>query len=111
MPFRQRAVLILALLRSGVCWDDLAPEPRQVRRCGFCELHRRAMSEADRYKVIVTQIGGQFGAWQYEIHRDGRPLPARVQDTGFRTRYIATLAGNAAREDFLLGLAHEQRKA
>jgi hypothetical protein len=71
----------------------------------------RAMSAVDQYTVIVTQIGGRFGAWQYEIHRDGRPLPARVRDTGFKTRYIAKLAGDAAQQDFLLGLAQEQRKA
>jgi hypothetical protein len=68
------------------------------------------ISGPENFTVVVTQIGGRFGAWQYEIHRDGKPLPARVRDTGFRTRQIAMLAGNAALQDLLLGLAQEQSK-
>jgi hypothetical protein len=42
------------------------PKPRQAERGVFFEpLRRLAMSD-----VIVTQIGGRFGAGQYEIQRD-----------------------------------------
>jgi hypothetical protein len=68
------------------------------------------MSVADHFTVVVGQIGGRFGAWQWEIHRDGQPLPARVRGMGFKMRDTATLAGNAALRDFLSGLAQEQSK-
>jgi hypothetical protein len=49
--------------------------------------------------------------WGWEIYRDGKPLPARLHESGFRTEHTATLAGKVALRDFLEGLALEESKA
>jgi hypothetical protein len=73
------------------------------------------MSESERYAVVVRAIAAEvdippFKPWQWEIHRDGEPLPVRLRESGFKTEHTATLAGKVALRDFLLGLAEEQDK-
>jgi hypothetical protein len=81
------------------------------------------MSEADQYTVIVTQIGGRFGAWKYEIHRDGGRFPracgiqALGRDTSRRLpvtpparTFCSVWHKSSARRDFM-SLTDQQRAA
>jgi hypothetical protein len=68
-----------------------------------------------RYTIAVQMIAAQadalpFKPWGWELCRDGEPLPARIQESGFKTEHTATLAGKVALRDFLSGLAQEQTK-
>jgi hypothetical protein len=73
------------------------------------------MSEADRYTIAVHMIAAKadappFKPGQWEICRDGEPLPVRIRESGFKTEHTATLAGKVALRDFLSGLEEEQAK-
>ena len=73
------------------------------------------MSECDRYTIVVQMIAAEantppFKPWAWEIYRDGKPLPLRLRESGFKTEHTATSAGKVALRDFLLGLAEEQAK-
>jgi hypothetical protein len=83
----------------------------RVLQRGRDDLQSRAMSDVSRYTFNVTQIGGRYGAWQWEICRDGQPLPARLRAVGFRAKHTATLAGKVALGDFLWALMDEQNKS
>ena len=73
---------------------------------------RKAMSELDRYTLVVRARGGRYHPrpWSWEICRDGEPLPARLRGDGFATEYTATAAGNVALRYFLAGLREEEGK-
>jgi hypothetical protein len=70
---------------------------------------------SDRYTIVVHVIAAAastppFKPWAWEICRDGKPLPVRLRECGFKTEHTATLAGKVALRDFLSGLAEEQAK-
>jgi hypothetical protein len=74
----------------------------------------RAMS--DRYTIAVHMIAAEthiprFKWWASEVYRDGKPLPVRLRENGFKTEHTATLAAKVALRDFLSGLAEEQAKS
>jgi hypothetical protein len=60
----------------------------------------------DTYTVNVVRSD----SWEWEIHRGGKPLPARLREDGYKTERAAKSAGKAALQDFLLGLAQERAK-
>jgi hypothetical protein len=73
------------------------------------------MSKRDRYTVVVRAVAAEveippFKPWQWEIHRDGEPLPVRLRESGFKTEHTARLAGRVALRDFLKALAVEESK-
>ena len=80
---------------------------RQPTRCP------KAMPEANRYTPLVRRSRASPhhpGPWNWEIYRDGKPLPARLWEDRFKSEYTATLAGRVALPDFLAGLAEEESK-
>jgi hypothetical protein len=74
-----------------------------------------AMSEPDRYTIVVHMIAAEaaaspFKPWRWEIYRDGEPLPVRIRESGFKTQHTAKLAGKVALRDFLSSLEEELAK-
>jgi hypothetical protein len=70
---------------------------------------------SDQYTIVVHMIAAEantppFESWAWELYRDGKPLPVRLRENGFKTEHTATLAGRVALRDFLTGLAEEQAK-
>jgi hypothetical protein len=70
---------------------------------------------SNRYTIVARIIATEadippFKPWAWGICRDGKPLPVRLRERGFKTERTATLAGKVALREFLLGLAEEQAK-
>jgi hypothetical protein len=94
----------------------MAP-PRTMPRgkCDNCVKVEQAamsslMSRNDRYTVATVRSGSSFSSWGCEVYRNGKPLPARLWDSGFKSEHTAKLAGNAALREFLSDLAREENK-
>jgi len=48
----------------------------------------------DEFHIVVTEYGN--GIWEWEICRQGEPLPARMRDGPFKPRFDLTVdAGRA----------------
>jgi hypothetical protein len=62
----------------------------------------------DEYSVVVVQCGRFPIRWEWEIYRNGQPLPARLRHGMFWSQRTARAAGNVALRDFLEALAREQ---
>jgi hypothetical protein len=62
----------------------------------------------DEYSVVVVQRGRFPIRWEWEIYRNGQPLPARLRHGMFWSQRTARAAGNVALRDFLEALAREQ---
>ena len=63
---------------------------------------------ADVYHVAVTQSGSAPARWEWEIFRNGQPLPARLREGDFRSERTARAAGNVALREFLQALDRDQ---
>jgi transcriptional regulator with XRE-family HTH domain len=50
------------------------------------------------------------GFWEWEIHRDGKPLPVRLREDGYKTKRAAKSAANVAFRDFLSKPAQADNK-
>jgi hypothetical protein len=73
--------------------------------------HIPAMAHApdkDEYKVVVAQRGQFARRWEWEIFRNGRPLPVPLRNRRFWSERAAKAAGEAALRDFLEALARDQ---
>ena len=46
--------------------------------------------------------------WEWEIYRDGLPLPARLREDGFKSERNARAAGTRALREFLRALREEK---
>jgi hypothetical protein len=57
------------------------------------------------FYLVVSRSGSEQNAWCWEIRRKRRPMGVRLWQDGFRSHRAAHLAGKAALEDFLNGLA------
>jgi hypothetical protein len=57
------------------------------------------------FYIVVSRTGGEPDAWCWEIRRKRKPIGVRLWQGGFRSHRAAHLAGKAALEDFLNGLA------
>ena len=62
----------------------------------------------DEYSVVVVQRGRFPFRWEWEIYRNGQPLPIRFRDGNFRQESTAKAAGKEALRKFLEALAREQ---
>jgi hypothetical protein len=58
-------------------------------------------------EVIVTEYGD--GIWEWEICRQGEPLPARMRDGPFKSHDVALEAGKIALQEFLELLGFKQQ--
>jgi transcriptional regulator with XRE-family HTH domain len=59
-----------------------------------------------KYHVVVTQRGL---SWEWEIYRDGIPLPVPLWDGFYRSKSAAEAAGRIAIREFLEALDREQK--
>jgi hypothetical protein len=66
-----------------------------------------AAFSSDDLEVIVTEYGD--GIWEWEICRQGEPLPARMRDGPFKSHDVALEAGKIALQEFLELLEFEQQ--
>jgi hypothetical protein len=100
VPARTRTLEVIqdALKTAGVTFVDASEGGPGVRL------------REDTYTVSVVRSGSSRGFWEWEIHRGGEPLPARLRDDGYKTERSAKSAGKAALRDFLIGLAQERAK-
>ena len=62
----------------------------------------------DEYTVVVVQKGRFPSRWEWEIYRNGQPLPVRLRDGNFRQKSTAEAAGKVALRIFLQALDREQ---
>ena len=60
----------------------------------------------DGLHIVVTESG--TGMWEWEICRQGEPLPARMRDGPFGSEEAALAAGKTALREFLGLLESEQ---
>jgi hypothetical protein len=61
----------------------------------------------DEYTVVVVNRG-LARLWEWEIYRNGQPLPVRLRRENFRSQPAALAAGKLALHGFLEALAREQ---
>jgi hypothetical protein len=62
----------------------------------------------DKYSVVVVKRAGLPIRWQWEIYRNGQPLPVRLRVGNFRLESTAEAAGKVALREFLEALTREQ---
>lgn len=62
----------------------------------------------DEYTVVVVNRGQFARLWEWEIYRNGQPLPVRLRRENFRSQPAALAAGKIALRGFLEALAREQ---
>ena len=60
----------------------------------------------DELHIVITECGN--GIWEWEICRQGEPLPARMRDGPFGSEEAALAAGKTALREFLGLLESEQ---
>jgi hypothetical protein len=53
----------------------------------------------DELHIVVTECGNDI--WEWEICRQGEPLPARMRDGPFKSQEVALAAGKIALREFL----------
>jgi hypothetical protein len=58
------------------------------------------------YHVVVTERGPS--SWEWEICRDGQPLPVPLRDGFYKSKTTAGAAGRVAIREFLEALDREQ---
>jgi hypothetical protein len=84
----RRAVVVMCYARFG------GPE-------GF---QNEALPLVDNYHVVVTRHGPH---WEWELYRNGEPLPARVREGFYKSEGTAKSAGKIALYEFLRALNRE----
>jgi hypothetical protein len=72
-------------------------------------LRRRTPMQKGKYQIVVTQPDLLRAVWEWEVYRDGVPLPARLREGGLSSKSTARWAGRVALRDFLKALRAEQR--
>jgi hypothetical protein len=65
-----------------------------------------ARAPVDMYHVVVTLRG--LSSWEWEIYRDGEPLPVRLRDGPYKSKSAAGAAGRVAIREFLDALDRDQ---
>jgi hypothetical protein len=64
----------------------------------------------DEYHVVVAMRFHSPSRWEWEIYRNGQPLPVRLREGDFRSERTARAAGNVALREFVEALAREQNR-
>jgi hypothetical protein len=60
----------------------------------------------NQYHVVVAQRG--TSSWEWEIYRDGEPLPIRLREGSYKSKSTTEAAGKVALREFLEALDREQ---
>jgi hypothetical protein len=63
--------------------------------------------DKDEYNVVVAQRGQFARRWEWEIFRNGQPLPVPLRNRRFWSERSAKAAGKTALHEFLEALARE----
>jgi hypothetical protein len=63
----------------------------------------------ENYTLVVAQPN-PHSPWEWEVYRNGAPLPARLHKGGFRSEGNARAAGKMALLEFLVALAREMSR-
>jgi hypothetical protein len=79
------------------------PPPPTSKKAHYVGEPRAAT--ANNYHVVVTQR--HVALWDWEIYRNGEPLPARVWDGPYKSVRTAEAAGSVALREFLQALRRE----
>jgi hypothetical protein len=66
------------------------------------------MSE-ENYTIVVAQPN-PHSPWEWEVYRNGAPLPARLRKGDFRSEGTARAAGKMALLEFLAALSRENSR-
>jgi hypothetical protein len=61
-----------------------------------------------QYQAVVALTASFPRQWGWEICRDGKPLPVRLREAGFKSERTATAAARVALREFLIGLRREE---
>jgi hypothetical protein len=103
LPIVTQAMLKCAL---GAAWGNVAPKAllSQMGEPPDCD------PRSDEYQVMVRRQADAPSMWQWEVYCHDRPLPARLQGSGFKSGTSANAAGGVALKDFLDALDREQKK-
>jgi hypothetical protein len=64
--------------------------------------------DKDVYGVVVVQRGQSPDRWEWEIHRNGQPLPVRLRNGNFTMERAAKAAAKVALRQFIEALNREQ---
>jgi hypothetical protein len=65
-----------------------------------------ARAPVQMYHVVVTLRG--LSSWEWEIYRNGKPLPVRLQEGPYKSKSEAGAAGRIAIREFLEALDRDQ---
>jgi transcriptional regulator with XRE-family HTH domain len=96
-------VIQSTLEKAGVVFIDAKDGGPGARLRASCTARTAATS--NKYHVVVTLRGL---SWEWEIYRDGIPLPVRLRDGFYRSKSAAGTAGRIAIREFLEALDREQ---
>ena len=69
---------------------------------------RLAPRMADKYHVVTQQPDPNWWRWEWEIFRNGKPLPVRLRGGNHPSKNSAERAGTRALREFLVDLGREQ---
>jgi hypothetical protein len=64
--------------------------------------------DKDEFSVVAVLRGQYADCWEWEIYRNGEPLPARLRNGQFWSERSAKAAGKRALCEFLQALDREQ---
>jgi hypothetical protein len=64
--------------------------------------------DQDQYTVVVVQRSQAPPLGEWEIYRNGKPLPIQFRDGDYQSRRTAETAGGIALREFLEALDQEQ---
>ncbi len=69
-------------------------------------LERLGLWPANTYHLVVVWRGPSL--WEWEIYRNGEPLPIRLRDGNYISQSNAAAAGRVALQEFLQALERDQ---
>jgi transcriptional regulator with XRE-family HTH domain len=105
-----RASIVEAIQRTletaGVVFIEANDGGSEIRLRSSGEVASVPPPTSNEYHVVVTQSG--LSSWEWEIYRDGIPLPVPLRDGFYRFKSAAEAAGRIAIREFLEALDREQ---
>jgi hypothetical protein len=95
-----------------------ASEIAKALKVGRASVYRTLATESDperadmseeNYTIVVAQPN-PHSPWEWEVYRNGAPLPARLRKGDFRSEGTARAAGKMALLEFLAALSRENSR-
>jgi hypothetical protein len=63
---------------------------------------------ADKYHVVAQQPDPKWWRWEWEIYRNGQPIPVRLRGGSYPSKEAAQRGGLRALREFLAALEREK---